>query len=116
MQNARTRAPSATSRSTRWLPMNPSAPVTRTGTPARLRSATAACPDELLALPHVDPVVLDLERPDRPTGVERRCDHVGHRGWRGAPAPRDDRWIERVDPGVDLAFDVRLLVEPDEPI
>src|SRR5687768_5382560 len=114
-QKARTRAPSATRRSARWLPMNPSAPVTRTGTPSRAPGATSAAlsgTGELLALPHVDPVVLDLERPHSLAAAQRALDECRHRAGHASGHPGQQLRLQRIDAAVDLAGDGRLLVDP----
>src|SRR6187431_510554 len=90
MQKARTRAPSATSRSTRWLPMKPSAPVTSTLLFERLVTsgsrisldcslgAALAGQGQLLALTDVDPVILDLEGPHHVAALHGLLHHGRH--------------------------------------
>src|SRR4051812_42864535 len=96
--------------------MNPSAPVTRTRRPASDRSATAARPFELVPLSDVDPVVLDLEGADRLAAVEGPAEQLRHAQ---RPARRDtgrERRADRVDPGADVAFEGRLLLERHDPV
>src|SRR5204862_7134996 len=96
--------------------MKPSAPVTRTGTPASDRSAIATGPVELVALADVDPVVLDLERADPPASDQRVRDDLRHRLRLAGSDQPDDRGIEDVHPGVHLSLDRRLLGQPDDPV
>src|SRR3712207_6531954 len=97
--------------------MNPSAPVTRTGTP-RSDSGTVAAlarPRELLAMPYVDPVVFDLEGAHAIAAREEIADQV-RRVESSAVDEVQHHGVERVDPAVDLARESRLLVQPDDAI
>src|SRR5690349_4501322 len=96
--------------------MNPSAPVTRTGTPASEPSAIAARPIQLVALADIDPVVLDLERADAATVRQRGTDQVGHGHRLARLDAGDDGGVQDVHPGVHLTLEGRLLDEADDPV
>src|SRR5688572_12327126 len=117
MQKARTDAPSCTRRSVTWLPMKPSAPVTSTVRPfSDVSDIDPPCDLQLVALPHVDPVLLDLEGGHALVARQAVVEQRGDRKLLVARHPGHDLGIEDIDARVRHHGEPRLLFETQNPL
>src|ERR1700684_550433 len=93
--------------------MNPSAPVTRTRASASdwLISLSSARLPQMIAMPHVDPILLDLESVHGLATLEALVDETRQRELGALRHPRDDVRFEDVDSRVDEARERGLLLE-----
>src|SRR5262249_8852981 len=114
--SARVRAPSATSRSVRWLSMKPPAPVTRTRRPFHALTSDLAFfgvrerPRVVVRPSDVQPVLPEWKAHDAKAGGDHALDEIRHVAPLAARHETTDVAVQEIDAGVDERSEHRFLV------